>query len=85
MSVSGIPQLEEPGAARHERRDEDYRDDEHDFGCVDRRVRLDRETGSSVLRLRAARTRMKVLMGINSSAKTSAKSPIFTQKKPLYQ
>ena len=41
--------------------------------------------GSSVLRLRAARTRMKVLMGINSSAKTSAKSPIFTQKKPLHQ
>jgi len=41
--------------------------------------------GNVVLRLRAERTRMNVIIGVNSSANTSPNSASFSQKKPLCQ
>jgi hypothetical protein len=42
-----------------------------------------RGTGDPLLR--AIRTQMNVIIGVNSSATTNANNAIFTQKKPLCQ
>jgi IS5 family transposase len=74
QSDRGVGVLEQPGATRHECRDELDRHYQPALSGVDSPVRLDREWREGVPRLRAVRTRMKVIIGASSNAKTNPNS-----------